>query len=147
MEAMVKRLAVFSAKGQPGVETACVRLLAGRGIEGDRFARGGEAQVTAAEASAAKWARDHPGAGLCCQKFKANVELEGLRFADLLPGDRLFQGEAALEITRRKECFPECVLARRNGLCPLCQGVLFLKVLRSGELHAGQTVRVERQCF
>ncbi len=135
MTGKITKLMRFPAKGQPGEEVGKAMCLAHLGMEGDRFAKGGETQMTAVDAAAAEWVRTHPDSGLCYKKFKANIEIEGLDFSCLQPGETVTCGEAVLEISGQgKECFPQCELLQQKKLCPLKQGVIYLKVLQSGEI-------------
>ncbi len=133
MTGKITKIMRFPAKGQPGEEVGKAMCLARLGIEGDRFAKGGETQITAVDAAAAEWVRAHPDSGLCYKKFKANIEIDGLDFTLVKPGERVSCGDAILEISGEgKECFPECRLLRQKKLCPLKQGVIYMKVLQSG---------------
>lgn len=135
MTGKITKLMRFPAKGQPGQEVGKAMCLAHLGMEGDRFAKGGETQMTAVDAAAAEWVRAHPDSGLCYKKFKANIEIEGLDFSCLTPGKKVTCGEAVLEISGEgKGCFPQCGLLQQKKLCPLKQGVIYLKVLQSGEI-------------
>ena len=81
--------------------------------------------------------------GVCAARFMANIVTHGLDYAALSVGDRLFTGQAELEITRiGKRCFEECALARSGETCPLPKHCAFACVLRGGEIRPGDRIRI-----
>lgn len=120
-------------------ETAELLLLeAGAGVTGDRrSAKDGTVSLLSGEAEQ-EIARM---GGLCSARFMANLITHGLDYAALVSGDRLTVGVCELEITRvGKRCFEECVLAQSGERCPLTKNCAFARVLRGGELRAGDEI-------
>lgn len=81
--------------------------------------------------------------GLCTDRFMGNIVTQGLDYKSLAPGDRLSAGGCELEITRvGKPCFEACALARSGEICPLPKSCAFARVLRGGEIRAGDELNI-----
>jgi hypothetical protein len=113
-------------------------LIADAGVAGDRrSAKDGTVSLLSGEAEQ-EIARM---GGLCSARFMANFITRGLDYAALTAGDRLTVGPAELEITRMgKRCFEECVLITAGEKCPLIENCAFARVLRGGEVRAGDEI-------
>lgn len=93
-------------------------------------------QICLADGNALLDARGFPG--LCTQKFNADLITEGLDYAFLAEGCRLFIGTAVLEITAAgKRCFDECLLHQAGKTCPLPKNCAFAHVVLGGTVLSG----------
>jgi MOSC domain-containing protein YiiM len=78
--------------------------------------------------------------------FGENLVVDGLDFATLPVGTRLAVGEARLEITQiGKECHTRCAIYHRMGECIMPTQGVFAKVLKGGEVRAGDEMTVIRE--
>lgn len=142
-EGTIKQLFLFPQKGQPGIELQSAICTKDVGIQGDRFANGGPKQVTAVDANTWNWVQTHPHAGLCFKKFKANIVIEGLDFSTLQAGDLLRCQDVLFQVSpAEKECFPDCILSSKEIFCSLKSGVIYLKILDSGEIQTNSSISV-----
>ena len=143
--ARIIRLTRYAAKGVPGETLGSARLLAGLGMEGDFYARGGERQLSLLCLETRQWMdRSSAIKGLCFGRYKENALLDGIAPADLGPGTRLKTGEALLEIADApKACFPECSLFSSGQDCLLAGQYLFAKVIRGGFVKTGDPIEKE----
>lgn len=140
---IIKQIFLFPEKGQPGIESSCATCIKNIGIQGDRFAKGGPKQVTAVDSKAWNWVHTHPNTGLCFKKFKANIVIDGLDFSSLQAGDILSCHGVSFEVSpEEKECFPDCILASKEIFCSLKSGVIYLKILDSGEIQTNSSIVV-----
>ena len=135
----VSLIRISRAKGEPRETLERAELITAKGVEGDRYARGGARQVSLMDSESELEAR---GAhGLCTERFAANLLTEGLDYGKLKIGDILDFGASALEITELgKECYPECVIASAGGVCPIPASSAFARVARAGEIDIGDTI-------
>ena len=79
--------------------------------------------------------------GLCTARFNAELITEGLDYAELKAGSRLFVGGAELEITEAgKRCFDECPLRQAGESCPLPRSCAFARVVTGAVVRAGMTI-------
>ncbi|MCL2600810.1 MAG: hypothetical protein FWD88_06485 [Treponema sp.] len=146
LRAKVLGLTRYRAKGVPGEAVQCARFLAGLGMEGDFYARGGERQVSLLSLEERQWmnARAEQGfpPGLCFGRYKENILFDaGL---SLVPGAGIAVGEAALEVSAGgKRCFSQCHLSGKGQPCILAGRNLFAKVVRGGLVRAGDYAQVE----
>lgn len=132
-------LAIYEAKGAPGIHKEKLRLEADRGIEGDMYARGGDRQLTIADTRLEACSEELVIGNLCGRKFKANILADNILDSDIRAGDVFEAGDAVIEISKaQKECFPDsCEIAAAGHVCALKTGSLFAKVIKSGEIHIG----------
>ena len=139
---VIRALAVFTQKGQPG------RFLEGKGIEGDRFADGGPRQVSLMDAEVRAWMDVQEEKGLCFARYKENLLVEGLARMELGEGRELSAGTARLQVTDSgKRCFPECPLLRQGKKCRLSGGICYACVTGTGEAAVGDRVSSVSQAW
>jgi MOSC domain-containing protein YiiM len=99
---------------------------------------------SAADASAAAQAGDdlyelRPG------DYAENLTVRGVDLRAVGPGDRIEAGSALLEVTRiGKECHKHCAVYARLGDCVMPREGVFTRVLRGGQVRAGDAVAVSR---
>ncbi len=96
-------------------------------------------QICLADGKALQDARSYHG--LCTQKFNADLITEGVEYAALPAGRRLFIGDAVLEITAAgKRCFDECFLRQAGETCPLPKNCAFAHVVSGGTVRIGMNL-------
>jgi len=118
-----------------------MHLIKGLGVEGD-FHQGGDRQVSLLGAEARAWMESQTKKGLCFERFKENMLIEGLSEEALKSGDLLLAGKAVLRISGAgKHCFKECVLFSEGQECLLSESALFAIVEESGYVRSGDYVK------
>lgn len=141
-EGKINRINIFKDKGEPPISLKSVNCSLDFGLENDRFAKGGEKQLTLIDKSTTDWIEKIQIKGLCFEKFKANLTTENLDTSLLNSGDILFCGSAILEVsTEKKECFEECILRQKNIECKIAKGGIYLKVKGSGCIKIGDRIK------
>jgi MOSC domain-containing protein YiiM len=114
------------------------------GVEGDAHADGTtHRQVSLLALESIEKMRErgldlHPG------DFAENITTEGIDLASLPTGTRIMPGdEAVLEITQiGKECHAACAIRKQIGDCIMPREGVFARVVRSGRVKAGDTIRI-----
>ena len=138
--AKIVGLTRYHKKGEPGTTLPELELSEGLGVEGD-FHQGGERQVSLFSAEARRWMEAQKDKGLCFERFRENILIEGLSLEDLKNGSLLFSGDAVLRITMSgKHCYDECRLFSRGTPCRLSGCAVFAVVERGGIIHIGDPV-------
>ena len=131
----VEKIKIFHTKGQPGENVQKAVCTADCGLEGDRFAKGGEKQLTMIDDICENWLCAQETAGLCFKRFKANITVENFDLSTLKAGEKLLCGDAVLEISKEnKECFEECTRIQNKMDCMLKKHAKYLKVAKSGKI-------------
>ena len=154
MKGIVEKISMYPEKGASGIELAEAQLIAGLGVEGDFYSKGGDRQVSILLAESRERMTAMEEEGLCFSRFRENLTIgyetqihhtkarrhEGRNLV-FMPGDCLNIGETVLEISSdRKRCFEECDLFKAGKFCPLAGMYLFAKVIKGGIIHRGDTV-------
>ena len=149
MNGTIETIKVFSAKGDPGKEVTEARLIENSGLEGDFHATGGERQISFLFTDDSKQMALQKEKGLCFSRFKGNITVslqsgkDGQVLCAIAGGTRLYCGDAVLEITSViKHCFEECVLFNTQQTCPLAGKSLFARVLKSGTICSGSSIKI-----
>lgn len=125
-----------TAKGEPAEEASELRLIAGRGIEGDVNAGKLNRQVCLIPEPAS---RSREADGLCSPRFQANVEMDRAPEGGWVLGSRWKASDAVLEIEQvGKDCYPECEAFGRNGPCSLARECAFASVVVGGIVRLGE---------
>jgi MOSC domain-containing protein YiiM len=134
---------------------AAVEAVPGRGLTGDRYARGvgfysgmptdpGAREVTLFEAEVLDSLRDDHGIAFNAAEHRRNVTTRGVRLAELV-GRRFFIGDVELEGVR--DCPPCDHLQQITGkavLQPLVgRGGLRARVVRGGQLRVNDPIVIE----
>ena len=142
----VVAVCVSERKGTPKSEVGAVRLLEDHGIEGDAHAGTKERQVSLLCEQSAQKLKD-AGIELRPGIFAENIRVSGLGIGDFAVGTtvRLERGPV-LEVSQiGKECHGKgCAIARLVGRCVMPTEGIFARVIRGGEVRAGDSVEVER---
>ncbi|MBR2028374.1 MAG: hypothetical protein IKA10_05225 [Oscillospiraceae bacterium] len=132
----IEKIKIFTEKGKPGKMVQSVDCLVDLGLSGDRFAKGGEKQLTIIDRDSENWICAQETQGLCFGRFKANITVEDMDLSVLKSGDKLFCGDAVLEISsEKKECFAECERVQNKMDCRLRNSAKYLKVHKSGRIN------------
>ena len=140
----IKNIKIFAEKGKAGEFVQSVQCTADCGLEGDRFAKGGEKQLTMIDDICESWIFEQQVQGLCFKRFKANITAENFDLSVLKTGDKLFCGDAVLEISgENKECFAECVRIQGKMECMLRSHAKYLKVIKSGKINTEDEIFTE----
>jgi len=141
LHAKVTALTVYAAKGEAGKPQTAIRLEKDCGVEGD-FHQGGDKQVSLLSAEARPWMEAQSLRGLCFDRYKENILIEGLSEENLKSGDLFSAGKAILRVSGAgKECFQECPLYSRGSRCLLAEGALFANVEESGYVQVGDAAK------
>lgn len=141
----INRIVIYKEKNKKAMVVKTAQLVENKGIEGDRFARGGEKQVSIMDKKLLdtmdKQSEKFSG---CTNRIKANIVTEGCRVAGLRVGDRMFIGETELEITEdMRSCSEECQILKDGISCPIRYGTLFAKIIKGGEIHDTDSLSVK----
>ncbi|MGL4483778.1 MAG: hypothetical protein ACRCUS_02415 [Anaerovoracaceae bacterium] len=142
-EARIIKINIFTEKKKPGIEVKRVKLLEGKGIEGDFHADGGDRQISILSGEAKKEMKQQSelgNEGLCFKRYKENFLVENLDIEKLNIGDQILisKDSAIIEITAKKKCWlDDCKLIKENKYCPLKRGCLAAKVKKSGNVVCG----------
>ena len=142
MTAKIAGLTLYRQKGEPGVSLSEIKLLKDIGIEGD-FHQGGERQVSLLSAEVRRWMETQTQKGLCFERFRENMLIDGISLQQLKRGTFLFAGSAVLRISAHsKHCHGECALLSKEMPCRLAKCVCFAAVAQSGIARIGDSVTV-----
>lgn len=145
MQGKVVGLYCNKIKGQPAEPTKVLKMEAGQGVCGDRHKGKGDRQVSITSAEIKDWMDKEEEKGLCFNKFKENITIEGIDFETLKIGHILKIGQVSLELTEcGKDCHGDpCQLPPTKMPCKLIYSEIFAKVLTSGEIKIGDAVLVD----
>lgn len=138
---ILKKIKIFSQKGQPPLIVSEAKCIVDLGLQGDRFAKGGEKQLTAISINCEEWLKNQSLKGLCFDKFKANLTVENIDIAALKSGQTLDFGGVCLAVSNeRKECFKECERVQKCMDCMLRTDAKYLKVVKGGTISVNDTI-------
>ena len=138
----VVRLIRYPARGMEAETIQSALFTEGRGIEGDCHAIGGERQLSLLSGESRAWMKTQTIKGLCFSRFKENITTRGLDLEAIGKGMRLEAGEAVIEISgETKHCHEECPLFSAGMACRIAGQSLFAKVIKSGEVKTGFTIK------
>ena len=152
MTGTVEAIHIAASKGRPVEPRERIRAIAGKGLDGDRYAaergewsgRGGRGRhLTLIEGEAIEAAFAEFGVRLEPGESRRNVTTRGIRLNELV-GRRFYVGDVLCEATGL--CEPCQYLQRSLGkpvLRPLVhRGGLRADILTDGEIHVGDPIRV-----
>ncbi len=140
----LKKIKIFSQKGQPPSEADFAHCAVDLGLLGDRFAKGGTKQLTVVDTVCTEWMKDRKTKGLCFEKFKANLTVEGIDISALKSGDILTLGEVELAVSDSgKECFSQCERVCEKKDCMLRTHAKYLVVKNGGEIKTGCEIYIK----
>lgn len=145
MEGVVVAVCRSETKGVAKRDVGRARLVEGHGLDHDAHAGPWHRQVSllaeeSIEKMRAKGLDVGPGA------FAENITTRGIDLMHLPVGTRLEIGpDAVLEITQiGKECHTGCAIFQQVGECVMPREGVFAKVIRGGEVRAGDAIRATR---
>jgi MOSC domain-containing protein YiiM len=79
--------------------------------------------------------------GLCSGKFAENITTEGIELYSLPVGSRFEISNVTFEVTQiGKECHQKCAIYQQIGDCIMPKEGIFVKVLKSGVIRAGDQI-------
>ena len=140
----VEKIKIFRTKGEPGEIVQKADCTADCGLVGDRFAKGGEKQLTMIDNICESWLCTQETAGLCFKRFKANITAVNMDLSAFKSGQKLNIGTAKLQFSaENKECFAECVRVQNKMDCLLRNHAKYLKVTESGTLSLDDEIDTE----
>ena len=135
----VEKLYIKRTHGEPAEGAGCVKLIEGRGVEGDIYAQGGDRQVCIISAETQRAVRENISREPCLARFSCNIVIGG----GFVPqrGEEYVVGGAGLCIAQvGRECHKICKLYADGGECPLVRGAVFARVTQTGEVKTKDAV-------
>lgn len=141
---MGKLLAINISKerGTEKREVPQAELVADYGIMGDAHAGKWHRQVSLLSAEKIDAFRAR-GAQIDNGAFGENLIISGFDFKNLPLGTRFCIGDAILEMTQiGKQCHSHCAIYKRMGECIMPKEGVFAVVIRGGQIHTGDEVRL-----
>lgn len=135
----------ISPRRGPKEAVSSICLEVGVGVTGDAHAGSGEKEVSLLAAESHERFQPHTEVTLRPGIFGENITTRGIELTALRVGDRLRIGPAELEITRKgKECPAPCAISRHVGECIMPRECVFARVIRGGNLKAGDPIQINR---
>ena len=139
----IKKIKIFFEKGKLPQIVENALCVADCGLQGDRFAKGGEKQLTAIDTDTLQWMEQQTQKGLCFARYKANLEVD-FDLSQLEKGQKLACGTAVLQLSQvQKECFEECVRVQGKLPCRLRTNAKYLVVKNSGTVAVNDEITPE----
>jgi MOSC domain-containing protein YiiM len=129
-------------KGVQKTPQESIELAVDHGVAGDAHAGPWHRQVSLLAIESVEKMRA-AGADVAPGAFGENVTTRGLVLYELPIGTRLELGGCAAEVTQiGKECHDHCAIFRQVGDCVMPREGIFVRMLGSGTLRAGDPIRV-----
>jgi MOSC domain-containing protein YiiM len=144
MEAKVKAVCLSEEKGTTKKVIAKGQLIENFGLKGDAHAGKWHRQLSLLDESSIDKMRGQ-GYELKFGDFAENITTEGIENLFQLPvGQKLrINGEILLEITQiGKKCHHDCEIMRTIGDCVMPREGVFAKVIKGGEIKAGDKIEI-----
>lgn len=134
-------LRVFERLGSKGRKMPSIRFVDHAGIIGDYRYGEKEMQISIMTKSTESWMSDKKG--LCFQRSKANIVIDGIEEELLEVGNFLKIGNAVLEITGfEQRCFSECERYVKHLECKLMKGCCYTRVIHDGKVRKGDVITI-----
>ena len=141
--ARVVAVCVSELKGEQKSEVESVYLKPEHGIEGDAHAGNWHRQVSLLGVESVQKVQKAVSFMLAHGAFAENILTEGIVLYELPVGTKLKIGEVLVEITQiGKECHNDCVIRKTAGDCVMPREGIFVKVLTSGHIKAGDEITI-----
>ena len=144
MEAKIKAVCLSEEKGTTKKVIKKGELIENFGLKGDAHAGKWHRQLSLLDESSIDKMRGQ-GYNLNFGDFAENITTEGLENLFQLPiGTKLkINGEILLEITQiGKKCHHDCEIMQTIGDCVMPREGVFAKVLKGGEIKAGDKIEI-----
>ena len=124
-------------------------VLNGQGVKGDAHAGVWHRQVSLLGKESVDKFSLEAGRDIACGEFAENITTEGITLYEMSPLDRISIGEVKLQVTQiGKKCHgSSCAIFREVGNCVMPKEGIFCRVLRQGEVSAGQEIVYEPYQF
>jgi len=120
------------------------RLIENFGIEGDAHAGNWHRQVSLLDQRSVDKMIAKGAKGLRPGIFAENITTEGIELFSLPIGTKIEIGDVLLEVTQiGKECHQHCQIYQQVGSCVMPLEGIFTRVLRGGEIQAGDEITVK----
>lgn len=135
----ITALSTSKKKGIPKTNVRSVKLIENFGIEGDAHAGNWHRQVSFLAMESIEQMRGKGLKNLRPGAFAENITTEFINLPQLEVGTKIKIGsEAELEITQiGKECHSKCAIFFKVGDCVMPREGIFAKVIKGGEIFAG----------
>jgi len=142
----VTKIYLSRVKKEPRVEVKEGMFLEDFGLEGDAYSGiGATKQVTVFFDEGRKSLSEEPFPGLCFQRFLETLQISGIKADDLKLDTELQVGKAVFIVSKpRKKCYPECKIIQDGRSCALSRDVRFCRVLQTGTIRKGDSVKIIR---
>lgn len=132
----IKRIFLKDKKDNPLGYVKRAYLEEDIGMVGDIHSKGGDQQISIISEEGRATLEILKEHGLCSKRFQENITIDNLVINKYKVGDMLKLGVTMLQITKtEKKCFSDCNLYKNNKPCILTEGILYCKVILSGEIH------------
>ena len=143
----VTKIYLCKVKKEPRIEVEEGMFLENFGLEGDAYSEiGVEKQVTVFFEEGRDSLIDEPFPGLCFPRFLETIRIRGIKADNCKTGARIQAGKAILAVSKpRKKCYPECRIIQDGRHCALSSDVRFCKVLQTGTIQKGDSVKIIRE--
>ncbi|HIU25340.1 MAG TPA: MOSC domain-containing protein [Candidatus Copromorpha excrementigallinarum] len=141
--ARVKAVCISERKGEQKHPVDEVWLEKDYGIDGDAHAGNWHRQVSLLAAESVEKVQKNLPFSLTSGAFAENILTEGIELYTLPVGTRLKIGRAEGEVTQiGKECHQGCAIRELAGDCVMPREGIFVKVVKSGRVKAGDEIKI-----
>ena len=143
MAGKVIAINISEKKGVPKKTIENGNFIENHGLEGDAHAGNWHRQVSLLGVESINKMKALGIEGLCTGKFAENITTEGIELFTIPVGTKLKIGDTIQEVTQiGKECHVKCAIFEQVGNCIMPTEGIFTKVLKSGQIKAGDIVEI-----
>ncbi len=129
-------------KGERKRPVPDVKVIAGRGIDGDAHAGDWHRQVSMLGVESIR-KMQKLGLSVNTGDFAENITTSGINLPSLAIGTKIKVGETVLEVTQiGKECHARCAIYHQAGDCVMPKEGIFTRVLQGGQIRSGDVVEI-----
>ena len=140
---IVKAVCISEKKGTQKVNVGSAKFIENFGIERDAHAGNWHRQISLLGQESIDKMTALGVEGLDPGKFAENLTTEGICLYRLPVGTKLEIGPCLVEVTQiGKHCHQHCEIYKKVGMCIMPKEGIFVKVLREGEIHPGDSIKV-----
>jgi len=146
----IKILSVNISEKKGTIKKPVESIRLGRnGVEGDAHAGSWHRQVSLLGDESVKKFEALAGRKIQFGEFAENITTEGIKLYETNPFDRLYNDSVILEITQiGKKCHGDsCAIFREVGNCVMPKEGIFTRVLKNGNMQAGDELFYEPKVF